>query len=89
MRIARPDFGVLIGLADMVHDGERLPHRDVALDQHRHLSAGRMLGDLGLELRRVERNDDLLERDAELLQQDPRPQRPGGVELVGDDERWA
>src|SRR3954447_19111531 len=77
VRVTWPHLGVLIGLADVVHDGDGLPDRDIALDQDRYLAGRRILRNRSLGVRLIERDQHLVENDAELLQQQPWPQRPG------------
>ena len=91
--IPRPNafVGKLVG--EILHDGERLPHVHVAIDQHRHEAGRRIGGEPRLEVRiaerRAERDQDFLERNAERLHGDPRPERPRRIVLVGDDELHA
>ena len=50
------------------------------------LPAGECFGTARLRIRKIERDQDLVEGDSELLHQQPRTQRPGRIELVGDDK---
>ncbi|MBA7619265.1 hypothetical protein ES703_26603 [subsurface metagenome] len=74
-------------LGEIFDDGERIPHRDVAIDQDRHLAGGRdienalLVGSPG-----IERDERLLERDVAGAQRQPWPHRPGRIVLVADDE---
>ena len=53
--VSRPDGAIGMGLGEVLHDGERLPHRDVAVDERRHLAGRRVFLDLALPRRRVDR----------------------------------
>ncbi len=54
--------------------------------QHGDLPARTMFLELFLGSRPVQRDEQLLESEPEVPHQDPRPQGPGGVVLVPDDE---
>src|SRR5205085_11561798 len=82
--LARPELG--IALRQVLEDGERVPHQCGAVLQDRHLARRRVLQDALFRSGAVEVDADLVEGDAEHLHREPRPQRPGGVVLVADDE---
>ena len=83
--IDRPDRDVE-AIRGVFDDRDRFPDREFTVDENRHPPGRRMTQDRGLGLRLVERDDDLVERNGELLEQEPGPERPGRIELVADDE---
>ena len=84
--IGRPQPRLRKFLRHVFEDRERFPDVGIPVDQHRHLAGARDGGDPRLEVWRVEIDDGLVERDVGRLHADPRPQRPGRVVLVADDE---
>ena len=85
-RVARPAAPTR-ELGHVFADRERLPYADRAVQQDRHPSRGGELRDLGLELGRVELELPLGELEAEMPEQQPRPQGPGTVVAAADDEQ--
>ncbi len=83
-RVRGPNAGMPLG--QVFQDRERIPDVRLAVHQDGHLAGRRMLEDLLLAARPVERHAQLAERDAEHLHRQPGPQRPGRVVLVADDQ---
>ena len=67
-------FAKLLG--QVLADSQRVPHRVLAVLEHRHFPRRRVRADLPLPRVGIERNSNLAERDVELLQGQPGPQRP-------------
>ena len=69
--------GLREAVGDVTHDGGVLHQHEVAIDQRRHLAAGRVPAHLALPLGGVDRiregHQHLVELDAELLHEDPGP----------------
>jgi hypothetical protein len=88
--VLRPELFVGETLGQVFGDGQRVPHREVAVDQHRHTPRRADARQFGLELRpgrkSVEAQLDLFERNAGLLEQHPRAHRPRRIILVADVE---
>src|SRR6185312_7500653 len=83
--IARPPGGSQ--LRDVFADRERIPDVHRSVHQNGNPTARPVLFDLLLEFGRIQRDQHLIESDAQVLQQYPGTQRPGGVVLVADDQR--
>src|SRR5690606_37662523 len=85
VRIGGPQPGLRIALGGPVADGQGVPD-GLPLDvQHRHLPAGRDLGQFGVAGRAVQVHHPLGEGRAAPAQHQPRTQRPGGIALGTDD----
>ena len=92
--IPRPNAFVGKFVGEILHDGERFPHMHIVVDQHRDEARRRVLRQRrclksGLPSGVPNGNQDFLERNAERLHGDPRPERPRGIVLVADDELHA
>ena len=83
----RPAAAVEPALVGVLADRQRIPDHQPFIVQRRDAPGRRPAPDLVMERGRVEREQVLLEADAEMPQQQPRPQRPRGVVLVADDEQ--
>ena len=82
----RPDRLFGMGLGNIFDDRERLPDRDLAVLQRRALSRRRVLEHARARFRLIHRDDHFLERDLQLREQDPGPQRPRRIGFVGEDQ---
>ena len=72
-------------LSDIFDDRKRIPDGDVTIDQYRHFARTRDVENALLVGRaRVERNENLLERNVAGTQRKPRPHRPRRIVLVAD-----
>src|SRR5689334_10219945 len=70
--------------ADVFTDGQRIPDHEGAVLEHRHAPRGAQDGQVARELGRTQRNQPFVERQAEMLEQDPGPQGPRRIVLVAD-----
>src|SRR6516164_6551112 len=75
-RLAIPWPAAAAELGSVFADGERVPHTQWPLSQHRHAPARSVAIDLLAGIGRVERNEKLLEFQVHVLHEQPRSQRP-------------
>ncbi len=61
---------------EVLEDSQRLPNHGIAVNEHRDFACPTERRQARLEIRRVERNHRLIERDARDLHGEPRPKRP-------------
>jgi len=85
-----PELFVGMGFGHVFGNRQRVPHHQVAIDQHRHLGGGAHGADGALELRlrvkAVKAHAHFFKDDARLLEQHPGAHGPGRVVLVADIE---
>src|SRR4051812_39671502 len=84
--VLRPECGSGKRLGQIFDDRERFPNLDVAVEQDGDFAV-EARADALLEVRRLELDQLLGERNPGRLHRDPWPERPGRVVLVADDER--
>ena len=85
--IGRPQLRIGKPLCQILDNGQRIPDRDVAIDERRHFSRlCNVENALLIGAVCIKRNDDLTERNVRAFQRHPWPHRPRRIILVADDE---